>query len=153
MVGFQFRFNPLLVKLKSMLENNELGEIHYASAFYGEYLPDWHPWEDYKISYSARKDLGGGVILTLTHPMDYLFWLFHEIEIVQSLFSKTNTLDTDVIDEIADINLQFKSGLIGHIHLDYLKRPPRHTLDVYGEESSLNINLLDIFINSIFLDV
>ena len=73
MVGFQFRFHPLLLDLKSLINEGELGNIFYVNSFYGEYLPDWHPYEDYKQSYSAKDDLGGGVILTLSHPLIICF--------------------------------------------------------------------------------
>ena len=143
MVGFQFRYHPLLLGLKSMLNEGELGDIFYVNSFYGEYLPDWHPWEDYKLSYSAKDDLGGGVILTLSHPIDYLLWLFGEIDKIQSLYKKSKSIKTNVPDDIADINILFKSGQIGHVHLDYIKRPPAHFLEVFGEKKSVKIDFLN----------
>jgi predicted dehydrogenase len=143
MVGFQFRYHPLLLGLKSMINESELGDIFYVNSFYGEYLPDWHPWEDYKVSYSAKDDLGGGVILTLSHPIDYLLWLFGEIDKIQSLYKKSKLLKTNVPDDIADINILFKSGQIGHVHLDYVRRPPAHFLEVFGEKKSVKIDFLN----------
>ena len=66
--GFQFRFHPGLQKIKTLIKNNEIGEVISARAHWGEYLPSWHPWEDHRKSYSAKKELGGGVILTLKSP-------------------------------------------------------------------------------------
>ena len=58
MLGCQFRFHPLLAELRSMIQEGRLGRIVGATAEYGDYLPSWHPWKDYRKSYSARKDLG-----------------------------------------------------------------------------------------------
>ena len=142
MVGFQFRYHPLLLDLKSMINEGELGDVFYVNSFYGEYLPDWHPWEDYKLSYSAKNDLGGGVILTLSHPVDYLIWLFGDIDKIQSIFQKSKLIKTNVPDDIADINILFKSGQIGHVHLDFIKRPPAHFLEVCGEQKYIKIDFL-----------
>jgi len=60
LVGFQFRFHPALRALRQLLSDGALGEPLHAGAHWGEHLPDWHPWEDYRSSYSARADLGGG---------------------------------------------------------------------------------------------
>ena len=143
MVGFQFRYHPLLLVLKRMINEGELGDIFYINSFYGEYLPDWHPWEDYKLSYSAKDNLGGGVILTLCHPVDYLMWLFGDIDNVQSFYKKSKLISTNVPDDIADINILFTSGQIGHIHLDFIKRPPAHFLDVCGVKKSIKIDFLE----------
>jgi predicted dehydrogenase len=80
LVGFQFRFHPGLRQVKKLLDEAAIGEPLSVRAHWGEYLPNWHPWEDYKLGYAARPELGGGVILTLSHPLDYLRWLFGEVE-------------------------------------------------------------------------
>jgi predicted dehydrogenase len=84
MVGFHFRFHPVLNQVKALLESGQLGKPLSARAHWGEYLPDWHPWEDYRRSYAARADLGGGVVNTLSHPLDYLRWLLGEVESVSA---------------------------------------------------------------------
>ena len=67
LVGFQFRFHPGLQQVKRLLEEGAIGRPFSVRAHWGEYLPGWHPWEDYRQGYSARPDLGGGVVLTLCH--------------------------------------------------------------------------------------
>ena len=86
LVGFQFRFHIGLQRIKGLLDNGTIGAVTSIQAHWGEYLPAWHPWEDYRIGYAAREDLGGGVLLTLCHPFDYLRWLIGE---VQSVFAMT----------------------------------------------------------------
>ena len=72
LVGFQFRFHPTLMQIHDLIQSEALGRPLSFRAQWGEYLPDWHPWEDYRQSYAARKDLGGGVVNTLSHPLDYV---------------------------------------------------------------------------------
>lgn len=134
MVGCQFRFHPLLIKLREQIRDGRIGEVIAARAEWGEYLPGWHPWEDHRRSYSARADLGGGVILTLIHPVDYLYWLFGEVEKVRASIRSIPSLQTHTDDDLADITLEFKSGVIGQVHLDYIQSPPVHSLTVLGDK-------------------
>ncbi len=79
MVAFQYRHHPGLRTVQRWLKDGAIGRPLTASAHYGDYLPGWHPWEDYRQAYSARSDLGGGVVLTLCHPLDYLLWLLGDV--------------------------------------------------------------------------
>ena len=79
LVGFQFRFHPTLQKAAQLIKDGAIGDVLTIHARWGEYLPNWHPWEDYRSSYAARSDLGGGVTLTLTHPLDYIRWLAGDV--------------------------------------------------------------------------
>ena len=88
LVGFQFRFHPGLQQVKKLLDEGAIGKPISAHAHWGEYLPDWHPWEDYKQGYAARPELGGGVVLTLSHPLDYLRWLLGEVESLSAFTSR-----------------------------------------------------------------
>jgi predicted dehydrogenase len=136
MIGCQYRFHPLLVRLRDQLLNGRLGNIIGARAEWGEYLPDWHPWENHRQSYSARSDLGGGVILTLIHPLDYLYWMFGEVRSVQGATRKIDCLETAAGEDWAEITLEFASGVLGQVHLDYYQRPPVHRLWVSGERGN-----------------
>jgi predicted dehydrogenase len=140
MIGCQFRFHPLLIELREGLQSLRLGRVIGASAEWGEYLPDWHPWEDYRQSYAARSDLGGGVILTLIHPLDYLYWLFGRVERVQAATRAVPALDTPAGEDWAEITLTFSSGVIAQVHLDYLQRSPAHRLCVWGERGAVTLD-------------
>jgi predicted dehydrogenase len=136
LVGFQFRYHPTLNKAKQLIENGLLGKILTVHAHWGEYLPNWHPWEDYRQSYAARADLGGGVIVTLTHPLDYLRYLLGEIDSLWSLNGHISPLELDV-EDMAEIGLKFANGAIGGVHLNYFQRPPVHRLEIVGTNSTL----------------
>ena len=136
LVGYQFRFHPGLRAVKRLLEEGKIGKPVSVRAHWGEYLPAWHPWEDYQNSYAAREDLGGGVVLTLCHPFDYLRWLLGEVESVWGMVGQQGDLDIDV-EDIAEVVLQFQSGVFGSVHLNYHQRPPVHSLEIIGTEGTV----------------
>ena len=74
--------------------------------------------EDYRQGYSARSDLGGGVILTLCHPLDYLLWLIGEVSALWSFSDYLGNLDLEV-EDTAEIGLRFSNGVLGSVHLNY----------------------------------
>lgn len=135
-VGYQFRFHPGLEKTLQLIHSGALGRTLSVRAHWGEYLPGWHPWEDYRQGYSARFDLGGGVILTLSHPLDYLRWIFGEVSSLWAFAARLSGLQLDV-EDTAEIGLQFESGALGSLHLDYNQRPPAHSLEVIGSQGTL----------------
>lgn len=137
LIGFQFRYHPTLNQARELITSGALGKILTVHAHWGEYLPNWHPWEDYRQSYAARGDLGGGVIRTLTHPLDYLSYLLGEIESVRSLQGHVSALELSGVEDVAEIGLKFASGAIGGVHVNYFQRPPVHRLEVVGAEGTL----------------
>lgn len=135
-VGFQFRFHPGLRQVKRLLEAGAIGRPLSVRAQWGEYLPGWHPWEDYRQGYSARPDLGGGVILTLCHPLDYLRWLLGEVSQLWAFAGQLSDLEL-AVEDTAEIGLRFANGVIGSLHLDYTRRPPSHQLEIVGTRGTL----------------
>lgn len=136
LVGFQFRYHPTLHKARQLIEANTLGKILTVHAQWGEYLPQWHPWEDYRQGYAARADLGGGVIITLTHPLDYLRYLLGDMEALWSFNSHLSPLEVEV-EDVAEIGLKFSSGAVGGVHVNYFQRPPVHRLEIAGTKGTL----------------
>ena len=135
LVGFQFRFHPGLRTVKDLLARGEIGQPVSVRAHWGEYLPNWHPWEDFRVGYAARPELGGGVVLTLCHPLDYLRMLLGEAEVAWSLTSNQG-LGLPV-EDTAEVGLRFANGAVGSVHLDYVQRPPGHWLELVGTEGTI----------------
>jgi len=135
--AFQFRFHPGLQRIKSLITTQKpIGHPLSVRAHWGEYLPGWHPWEDYRLSYSARTDLGGGVVLTLCHPLDYLRWILGEVQSLWAFASQRSDLELQA-EDTAEIGLQFSSGVIGSVHLNYTQRPASHHLEIVGTEGTV----------------
>ncbi len=142
LVGFQFRFHPTLQQVRAWLAQGRIGRVLYARAHWGEYLPAWHPWEDYRQSYAARADLGGGVIRTLCHPLDYVRDLLaaqgpDDPRLLRAWAGHISPLELQGVEDTADIVLGFASGAVAHVHVNYLQRPPRHDLEVLGTEGTV----------------
>ena len=140
LVGFQFRYHPTLNKARELINEGALGQILSAHSHWGEYLPNWHPWEDYSQSYAARADLGGGVIGTLTHPLDYMRYILGEIEETASLQGHVSPLELSGVEDVGEIGIKFKSGAIGAVHVNYFQRPPVHRLEIVGTKGTLRWN-------------
>src|SRR5215211_352775 len=136
LVGFQFRYHPTLNKARELIQSNVLGKILTVHAHWGEYLPQWHPWEDYRQSYAARAELGGGVIVTLTHPLDYLRYLLGDVQSLWSFNGHISPLEVDV-EDVAEIGLKFANGAVGGMHVNYFQRPPVHRLEIVGTQGTL----------------
>jgi len=142
LVGYQFRFHPGLIAIQQWLGEGRIGKPIYARAHWGEYLPDWHPWEDYRGSYAAREDMGGGVLLTLSHPLDYLRWLIGEPEVIWGWKGRQSDLELEV-EDTAELVFRFPDHALGSLHLDYLQKPPDHHLMVAGDLGTCRWNNLD----------
>ena len=136
LVGFQFRYHPTLNKARELIQSGALGKILTVHVHWGEYLPQWHPWEDYRQSYAARADLGGGVIVTLTHPLDYLRFILGDVDSLWSFNGHLSSLEMDV-EDVAEIGLKFSSGALGGVHINYFQRPPVHRLEIVGTSGTL----------------
>ncbi len=136
LVGFQFRYHSTLNKAREIIQSNLLGNVLTTHVRWGEYLPNWHPWEDYRQSYAARADLGGGVIVTLTHTLDYLRFMLGNVESLWSFNGHISSLEMDV-EDVAEIGLRFSNGAIGGVHLNYVQRPPVHQLEIVGTSGTL----------------
>ncbi len=135
-VGYTFRFHPGLSRLKELVRTNAIGAIVSARAEAGEYLPDWHPWEDYRHSYSGRRDLGGGVVLTLSHELDSLCWLLGPPRRLTAFAAHASRLEIDT-EDVADILLELAGPTLAAIHVDYVRRAPRRALELVGDEGVL----------------
>ena len=142
-VGYQWRFHPLLERLKQTLGTRPIGRIVSVLAEFGEYLPGWHPYEDYRESYAARRELGGGVLLTQIHDFDYLGWLFGWPRRVFCSGGKLSTLEIDVEDTantLLECDMEGRSVPI-HVHQDYLQRTPVRGCRIIGEAGKIEVDL------------
>lgn len=137
LVGCNLRFHPGLALVKQLLGEQSVGRLIAARVEVGQYLPDWHPWEDYRQSYSARAELGGGIILDAIHEIDYIRWLLGEITRVTCCAEKLSALEIDTEDTAAII-ARCANRAIVEIHLDYIQRAYRRTCQIIGDEGTIH---------------
>lgn len=135
-VGYDLRFCRSLQMLRSALIEGRIGKLLAVRAEVGQYLPDWRPSMDYRSSVSARASLGGGVVLELSHEIDYVLWLAGEVAAVSARLARVSDLDIDV-EDTAEITLHLRSGGLAHIHLDMVQRVPTRTCRLIGAQGVL----------------
>lgn len=136
MVGCNLRFHPGIITVKKLLDQGTIGRIVSARAEAGQYLPDWHPTEDYRNLYTTRRDLGGGIILDAIHEIDYLQWMLGDIREVACFSGNLSHLQMET-EDTAGILLRFKSGVIGEVHLDCVQRAYSRTCQLIGDEGTI----------------
>lgn len=140
-VGYCLRFLPSAIAVKSFLETEGLGTVYNVSSAVGQYLPGWRSDKNYKDSVSAKKELGGGALLELSHELDYLMWLFGSVTLQHSWLRTTAELGLEV-EEIADLVLTTESGIHISVHLDFIQKSTQRKCELIGEKGRLVWDLL-----------
>ena len=144
-VGYNFRFQRGLSCLKKFVEQGKIGRVLWARDEVGNYLPDWRPDSDYRQTYSANKSMGGGIVLDAAHEIDYMRWIFGEVDQVYCVAGTFSDLEVDV-EDTASMILRFESGMLGEIHLDFIQRVFSRTCKVVGTEGTVEWGAFDKFL-------
>ncbi|MBI3087392.1 MAG: Gfo/Idh/MocA family oxidoreductase [Candidatus Omnitrophica bacterium] len=131
LVACNMRFHPGVAALKSALDAGRLTRPLIFRAWFSHYLPNWRPGQDYRQSYSARRDQGGGIILEGLHELDYLRWMAGEVAAIQACADHVSELEIDS-EDVALVMLQFEAGAVGEIRLDYLSPCKLRGCEVIG---------------------
>ena len=141
-VGYQLRFHPCLQRLHVLLQQGAVGRVLAAHVEVGEYLPGWHTYEDYRQMYASKRELGGGVILSQIHEMDYIYCLFGLPNRLFALGGHLSNLDVDV-EDVASILMECKVNsrpVPVHLHQDYVQRPPSRTCQIIGDQGKMLVD-------------
>jgi predicted dehydrogenase len=146
LVGCQWRYHPCVRWLRDVIQEGTLGTLAEAEIDYGEYLPDWHPYEDYRTSYAARAEMGGGVVLTQIHDYDLAWWLFGPPRSVTASGGRLSDLEIDVEDTV-DARLEGGAVPVG-VRQSFAARPARRMISVTGDCGSVTVDLLEGRISS-----
>lgn len=142
-VGYQLRFHPAFQALQGILAAKAIGRIITARVLFGEYLPGWHPYEDYREMHVSKRALGGGVLLAQIHDLDLIYALFGLPRRMFALGGHFSNLEVDVEDTASVLMEAVVDGVPVpvHVHQDLLQRPPRRTYDIYGESGRATLDL------------
>jgi len=143
-VGYQLRFHPTMKLVKSLLSEGRIGKLINARLVNGEYMPGWHPYEDYRGTYAARSDLGGGALVTQIHDFDYALWFFGLPKQVFTVGGHLSSLEIDVEDSVQVLMACEHDGkpLPVMINLDYLQWPPSRGFSIVGELGCIECDLM-----------
>jgi predicted dehydrogenase len=140
-VGYNLRFSKSLLFFKDCVSSKMVGEIFSIRVETGQYLPNWRPGTRYENGVSANGFLGGGVILELSHEIDYLLWIFGSCEWVTASVQKLSKLNLDVEDSafiILGILERFSNRrIVANLVLDFIRQDRTRTCIAVGEFGSL----------------
>lgn len=156
-VGYQNRFHPAVKAVREVLESGELGRILSVHSVVGERLTTMHTYEDYKDTYMARKDMGGGVVTNqLVHELDYLYYLFGKPLSVYATGGTLGNLGIDVEDNCdALFVMEGKGGgrVSVSVHADFYQSPPSRFVKVVGEKGVVEADLIGAMVSKTVSDV
>ena len=143
-VGYNLRFFPSLEKFRVLLQGGAIGRVLSVRCEIGQYLPSWRPDSDYRMGVSAHKELGGGVLLELSHELDYLRWLFGEVAWVNAYLGQQSALEIDV-EDTAHLTLGFEpdhtgQAMVATVSLDFIRHDTTRHCIAIGERGSLRWN-------------
>lgn len=143
-VGYNLRFLSSLQRFRELLKEDVVGKVLSVRCEVGQYLPSWRPDIDYRQSVSAHQELGGGALLELSHEIDYLRWIFGEVEWVRATLSRQSELEIDVEDS-AHLTMGFTNQsdgqqLVGVVDLDFIRRDRTRLCTAIGENGTLRWN-------------
>ena len=142
LVGYNLRFLSSLQQFRAALHSQTIGRVLSVRCEIGQFLPSWRPDSDYKQGVSARSELGGGALLELSHEIDYLRWIFGEVDWVSAILSQQGDLDIDVEDTahlIFGFTTQIvdKIQLIASVNLDFIRHDTTRSCTAIGNKGSL----------------
>jgi len=147
LTGYNLRFLPSLQRYRDLLGESIIGNVLSVRCEIGQYLPSWRPDADYRTSVSARSEMGGGALLELSHELDYLRWIFGEVEWVKATLCRQSELEINV-EDTAHLTLGFqpkpgKCQLIAQVNLDFIRHDTTRVCTAIGEKGTLRWNGLD----------
>jgi predicted dehydrogenase len=144
LTGYNLRFLPSLQRFRDLLGEGVIGKVLSVRCEVGQYLPSWRPDIDYRQGVSARRELGGGALLELSHELDYLRWIFGEVDWVKATLCHQSDLELDV-EDTAHLTLGFAPAIDGHqligaVNLDFIRHDTTRLCTAIGENGSLRWN-------------
>jgi predicted dehydrogenase len=135
-VAMNMRFHPGVATVRRLVGSGAIGRPLRASVWFGSWLPGWRPGSDYREVYSARRELGGGVLLDAIHELDYALWMLGRVVRVRALLAHESSLQVDV-EDMAALVLEHASGAVTSMTLDYLDRGYHRGCRVVGEQGTV----------------
>ena len=138
-IGYVLRYDDAARRFKQLLHESKIGKITNVRIECGSYLPDWRPTLDYKNSVSALPELGGGVLLELSHELDYMHWFFGVPVSVYANLHNSKTLGVKVEDQ-ANLLMQSREGYPLTVQIDFHRRHPTRVCNVQTTNGELTWN-------------
>ncbi len=131
-VACPLRYNAVIQYIKNNIDAKDVISVRSISS---SYLPDWRPGQDYRETYSAHKDMGGGVSIDLIHEWDYLTYLFGMPQRINSMIGRKSSLEIDS-DDYAIYIAEYEN-MIAELHLDYFGRKTIREVQMFTKDDTI----------------
>jgi len=145
-VGYNLRFHPAVLKLKALLDSYK-NPAYYAHFHVGQTLSTWRQGRDHLKTYSAVKQLGGGVLHDLSHEIDLAQWLFGPWSFVKSSVKKSGNQTVDS-EDLAIVIAQSNQGPLISLNMNYLDMIPTRFIQISLETQNIKVNLIESTIDN-----
>lgn len=139
--GSNWKFHPAFEGMKRWIDEGLIGAMTSMQVLAGQWLPDWHPWEDFRKGYSARKDLDGGAVFD-THELDYILWLGGPVKSFMGLISQSGLLPIETEDNAAAL-MRLANGALVTLQTDYIQRQGLRRYLIAGELGTIEWSTRD----------
>jgi len=139
-VACNLRFLDCIKFVKKHVKEHQNGILNEVNVYCGSYLPDWRPNADFKKTYSAIAELGGGVHIDLIHELDYLYWIFGLPNKTKKTFRSQSSLSITSFD-YANYILEY-DDFCTNVVLNYYRRDSKRNLELVFENETWNVDLL-----------
>lgn len=137
-VGYVLRFHPIFASIQEILSQESPIAVSIKT---GSYLPTWRPDRDYRKLYSASKEQGGGVLLDLSHEIDYAQWLFGPLKILNAYQGKISDLEIDS-DDITLLSAQGDHDTLITVSLDYISKIPMREILIHTDTKTIFADMI-----------
>lgn len=146
MTAYNMRFLSSLQRFRQLVQEGRAGQVLSVRSEVGQYLPSWRPGSDYRENVSAQAALGGGALLELSHEIDFLRWIFGEIDWVNATLLRQSALEIDVEDTV-HLVLGFRElnqgrPLVASVDIDFIRHDTTRNCTAIGETGSLRWNAM-----------
>lgn len=142
MVGYNLRLHEPVRRTIELVHRGRAGTVSAVRVWFGSWLPDWRPSVDYRQTYSARSDLGGGVLMDAIHELDLVVWLLGHgpFTVAGAVVDRLGPLQIDVEDTVRALLRHDGSGVVVDVALDYLSRRYRRGIEVVGDRATVRLD-------------
>ncbi len=114
------RYHPGIKRIADMVRSNRYGKVTNFTYHAGQYLPDWHPFENVKDFYVSKKKTGGAREI-VPFELTWITGLLGFPVRVSGFNGKTMDVGAD-IDDTYSIVMEFKPKAFGLLQVDVVSR-------------------------------
>lgn len=141
-IGYNLRYHWIIQHIKDLTTDEQVLFVH---SYTGQYLPTWRE-RDYRLSYSADRAKGGGILMDYSHDIDYLQYLVGEIDIIGGVNDKISDLEMDA-DDIASVIGKSQSGTIVNFTIDCISKLKTRQIILHTNNKTIFADFNNEYIN------